>query len=142
MRSGKFLSFQSLVDWWKGAPRQTERPEKPAALERIKAFLGQEGIPYRAVLHPEASGKLQSAGPMRHLEREVVKVVIVHTEEEYGMAVLPFRLDFDLARFARMIEVRRISPVEEQKRKEIFDDCASPGTASVLESLRPSGLSR
>lgn len=124
MHTGKLTSFKKWIDWWKGAPAELSELQKPAALERIKALLDEEEAPYRMVLHPEARSSLRAAESIQEVRREVVKIVIVHTGDEYGMVAFPSRFDLDLARFARMIEVRRVSFVDEKKLKEIFPDCA------------------
>ncbi len=123
MRTESFYRISKLLGWWRRKPNKKECAKSPSALERIKALLDKEKIPYRLVSHPEAYSALRVAESIHVPGREVAKVVIVRATAEYGMVVLPAHRDLDLARLAHAIGAENVSLVEEQELKEIFPDC-------------------
>lgn len=58
-------------------------------LQKVQDYLDSEGVPYEVLHHPAAYTALEIAGAQHVQGKEMVKSVIVRTNDGYMMCVLP-----------------------------------------------------
>jgi Ala-tRNA(Pro) deacylase len=104
-----------------------EKSRHPAAntmntLEKLKQYLEQNNAPYKVILHEEAYTAQELAQALHTPGNELVKVVIVKTDGNYRMVVLPASRRIDLQALKTHLQAGTAAIATEQEFKDLFPD--------------------
>jgi len=101
--------------------------------QRLIKYLNEKKIVYEILHHPEAF-TAQTIAAAEHVKgRHHAKVVMVKSENEHLMAVLPANSRVDLEKLERAVG-KSVSVESEPEFKALFPDCA-PGTMPPFGNL-------
>ncbi len=89
-------------------------------LAKLKLYLEQNDVPYRAILHEEVYTAQELAQALHTPGRELVKVVVVRADNKYRMAVLAASKKIDLSKLRSLIKAVNVNIVPEQELKALF----------------------
>ena len=92
-------------------------------LDRLVAFLELKGVSYRHDIHPLSYTARETARAEHVPPRTFAKVVIVHYEDGYSMAVLPSERIVDLDELRTAFGTRHLRLAKETELQELFPDC-------------------
>jgi len=92
-------------------------------LERMKAYLRENGVPFEVLTHTQAFTMPEVAAALHVPGRQVAKVVLVKADGEMAMLVVSaaHRLDFDRVRAVLGVEDVRLA--KEEEFGALFPDC-------------------
>ncbi len=93
----------------------------PAA--KVKAYLDQQGIKYVSIQHSAAFTAPEIAASVHVSGRDFAKTVIVMSEDEMDMIVLPASRRVLLSDLREMLESSHVRLASEAEFKDRFPDC-------------------
>lgn len=91
--------------------------------KRLKEFLGANNIKYITISHSRAFTAQEVAASAHIAEQELAKTVMIKTDGEMAMAVLPAscKVDFDLLK--QSVGSKTAELAREREFKELFPEC-------------------
>jgi Ala-tRNA(Pro) deacylase len=92
-------------------------------IQRVKAFLEKEGVPYVTISHARAFTAQQAAASVHIPGQELAKTVIVKLDGRMAMAVLPASCQIDFAALAEVTGAREVTLAEEWEFQRLFPEC-------------------
>lgn len=103
-------------------------------VEKLKAFLDQNGIRYVVIRHSKAFTSQEIAASVHVSGREFAKTVMIEIEGKMAMAVLPasYQIDFGLLR--EIFRGKEIKLATEAEFVRLFPDC-EPGAMPPFGNL-------
>jgi Ala-tRNA(Pro) deacylase len=104
-------------------PSGIPKTDGPGVLEKLKTLFESKEIHYRLIPHTETFTAPELAASIHVPGRRVAKVVMVRSDGEYIMAVLPSHRQLDTARLARQIGAGRLSLATESELARLCPDC-------------------
>ena len=90
---------------------------------RLSGFLKENKVGYQVVPHDVAYSAQHTAASVHTPGREVAKVVVVKSGEEYAMAVVDAPHQVDLKKLAALSGMKKPVVAEESELKELFPEC-------------------
>jgi len=90
---------------------------------RLSDFLKENKVGYQVVTHDVAYSAQHTAASVHTPGREVAKVVVVKSGEEYAMAVVDAPHQVDLKKLAALSGMKKPVVAEESELKELFPEC-------------------
>lgn len=103
-------------------------------LERLGAYLRENGVPYTTHHHPTAYTASAIAAYEHVSPHTFAKVVMVFIDGRLAMLVVPADARADLARLADIIGAREICLADEREFAPVFPDC-EPGAMPPFGNL-------
>jgi len=94
-----------------------------AILQKLLAFLDDNGVEYTHHTHPTAYTAREVAAVEHVSAHKVAKVVVYFSENGYGMAVLPGDAMLDLQALRTLLGVQRLRLATESELSELFPEC-------------------
>jgi Ala-tRNA(Pro) deacylase len=94
-----------------------------AILEKLQRALEAEHVHYEVHSHPEAMTARSLAAADHVPDHEVAKVVVVRTDEQMQMVVLPASHRVELHALRELLGVRHLRLASERELGEIFSQC-------------------
>ncbi len=91
--------------------------------QRLKEFLEAQHVPYEVHEHPVAYTARAVAAADHVPATEMAKVVVLRSERQFLMAVLPASRDLDLQRARDAVGDRRLRLASEDELTGLFPDC-------------------
>jgi len=91
--------------------------------KKLKEFLDKKGIDYTVFQHEEAFTAQELAAVSHIPGREMIKVVIVRSDEKYFMAVLPASYRIDMEKLKKVLNVASLRLSTEEEFGRLFPDC-------------------
>jgi Ala-tRNA(Pro) deacylase len=91
-------------------------------LAKLKLYLEENNVPYQVILHEEVYTAQELAQALHTPGRELVKVVVVKTDDKYRMAVLSASKKIDLSKLRSLFKAATVSIVTEQELKALFPE--------------------
>ena len=103
-------------------------------VEKLKAFLDQNGVRYVSIKHSSAFTSQEIAASAHVSGREFAKTVIIKIGEKLAMAVLPasYQIDFNLMK--ETLRDKGVTLATEAEFKNSFPDC-EPGAMPPFGNL-------
>lgn len=92
-------------------------------LDRLIAFLEMKEVSYRHDVHPLAYTARETARSEHLAPRSFAKVVVVHCEDGYSMAVLPSDRVVDLEELRSAFGTRHLRLAKEMELNDLFPEC-------------------
>jgi len=92
-------------------------------LQKLRAFLDENGVAYTQHAHPTAYTAREVASAEHVPAHRIAKTVIFFSENGYGMAVLPGDTMVDLQHVRALLGVSRLRLATESELSELFPDC-------------------
>ena len=92
-------------------------------LQRLLAFLDQNGVAYTHHSHPTAYTAREVASVEHVSAHKIAKVVVYFSENGYGIAVLPGDTMLDLQGLRALLGVSRLRLATESELSDLFPDC-------------------
>jgi Ala-tRNA(Pro) deacylase len=92
-------------------------------LPKLQEFLDSKGVRYSHTVHPLAYTAREVAHAEHVRPQEMAKVVIIVTDGEYRMAVLPATRLVDLPELRTALEAHGTRLATEEELSRIFPDC-------------------
>lgn len=89
---------------------------------KIKQYLDENGIEYQIAEHPLAYTAAEVAGKQHIPGKQMIKAVIVKTEEEFIMCVLPAIHMVDFEKLKHVLNVEDLELAEENDLKSLFPE--------------------
>lgn len=93
-----------------------------SASQKIKDYLEKERVGYQVLEHSAAYTAMEIAGSQHIPGREVIKPVIVKTEGQYIMCVLPAIHYLDMEKFKILLNAKEIRLANEEELNKLFPD--------------------
>ena len=91
--------------------------------EKLKKFLDEHDVEYITISHSPAY-TAQRIAELTHIPgKELAKTVIVKTDDEFAMAVLPASHRVDLDYLKRGVDAEEVEIASEAEFKSVFPDC-------------------
>ena len=91
-------------------------------LAKIKQYHDQNNVLYQVLLHEEEYTAQQLAQALHVPGKELVKVVIIKTDETYRMAVLPATRKIDLSALQSLLNTASLAIATEHEIKSLFPE--------------------
>jgi len=102
--------------------------------ERLKRFLEERNIEYRAQTHPEAFTAQQVAQASRVPGRAFAKAVVLQADGKTWLAVLPATERVDFRKVRECLGARKVRMAAEAEFASLFPDC-EVGAMPIFGSL-------
>ncbi len=90
---------------------------------RIKRYLEEQGVDYKATVHPTAYTAQQVAQATHTKGKTVAKVVMLKADGKLVMAVLPATHRVSLEKAKAVLAAQDVSLAKEEEFKDLFPDC-------------------
>ena len=90
---------------------------------RLSDFLKENKVGYKVLSHDATYSAQHTAASVHTPGREVAKVVVVKSGEEYAMAVVDAPHQVDLKKFAALSGMKKPVVAEESELRELFPEC-------------------
>lgn len=90
---------------------------------RIKKYLEEQGVEYKATVHPTAYTAQQVAQATHTKGRSVAKVVMLKADGKLVMAVLPATHRVNLEKAKAVLAAQDVALAKEEEFKDLFPDC-------------------
>jgi len=91
--------------------------------QKLKDFLDQNEIKYNMISHSKAYTAQELAHKVHISGLEIAKVVIVKTDGQFAMAVMPAPHHIDFDRFKEATGIKSVELATEKEFKNLFPDC-------------------
>jgi Ala-tRNA(Pro) deacylase len=91
--------------------------------ERIEQYLRENGVPFEVMTHPEVFTMQEVAAALHVPGGQVAKVVMVRSDGDMTMLVVPAPYRLDLAKVRGLLGVKRVSLAREEDFEGLFPDC-------------------
>jgi Ala-tRNA(Pro) deacylase len=103
-------------------------------VEKLKAFLDQNGVRYVTIRHSNAYTSQEIAASAHVSGREFAKTVMIKIDDKMAMAVLPasYQIDFGLLR--EIFRNKTVTLATEAQFSNVFPDC-DPGAMPPFGNL-------
>jgi len=92
-------------------------------VRKLKEFLDREGIKYVTISHSKAYTAQEVAASAHISGKEMAKTVIVKTDGEMAMVVLPANHKLDVATLEGDLGARRVELASEDEFRGLFPEC-------------------
>ncbi len=92
-------------------------------LKRLKKYLDENNIKYIVIAHSPSHTGQELAETVHISGKEIAKTVILKTEDQYVMAVLPASRMIDVEYLEEYIGAQGLRLAEESEFNELFPDC-------------------
>mgnify|MGYP002682126365 FL=1 len=92
-------------------------------VRKLKEFLDREGIKYVTISHSKAYTAQEVAASAHISGKEMAKTVIVKTDGEMAMVVLPANHKLDFATLEGGLGARRVELASEDEFRGLFPEC-------------------
>ena len=92
-------------------------------VRKLKEFLDREGIKYVTISHSKAYTAQEVAASAHISGKEMAKTVIVKTDGEMAMVVLPANHKLDIATLEGDLGARRVELASEDEFRGLFPEC-------------------
>ena len=103
--------------------RKSARTARIANPMNVHQFLRDRGIPFERILHQPRYDAQRLAETVEVSGREVAKTVLLRTEHDYLLAVLPATCQVDLGQVAQNLRATYVRLATEAEIAERFSDC-------------------
>ncbi|MCL5670576.1 MAG: YbaK/EbsC family protein, partial [Acidobacteria bacterium] len=92
-------------------------------LQRIHGYLRSQDVPFEWLHHPQAFTAQELAHSMHLSGKRLAKTIVVATDGQPIMAVLPASHRLNLNELRSLVEARNIEMLPEAELAKIFPDC-------------------
>jgi Ala-tRNA(Pro) deacylase len=89
----------------------------------LKNYLDQNQVPYEVTTHPEAYTSQEIAAILHKTGKRLGKVVMVRSEDQLVMCVLPAHELIDIGRLEVILGSKQVRLATEEEFKDLFSDC-------------------
>ena len=92
-------------------------------LDRLRAFLSDNGIQAEPEHHPETFTAQAMAAALHEKSKYIAKVFIAWADGDLVMFVLPANARVDLSRAQTLLKCQTVRPAREEEFSTVFPDC-------------------
>jgi Ala-tRNA(Pro) deacylase len=91
--------------------------------EKLKIFLDEKGVNYKAIKHSEAFSAQEIAASIHVPGKEMAKVVILKGEDKFFMSVLPASYIIVMDVLRKVLNEKNLRLATEEEFGKLFSDC-------------------